>query len=107
MQVNPYTPETAKRFDSYSPVNAQKVNAHFAGCGCRAYDSVFTYKRWQALGQQVKHGEHGLKVHVVLLETEETEDPKTGEIKREVVNQRPWTAYVFCKHQVEPKQEES
>ena len=51
----PLTPQGARSFDRYSVVNATAVESSLP-CGCKAYESVFTYRRWKAQGFQVQRG---------------------------------------------------
>ena len=85
----------AVRFGRYSAANAAIVEASLA-CGCKAYEDVFTYKRWKAQGFQVQKGETAIKIGTYAPITKKDED--TGETK--VVGKRPWTRAVFCRHQV-------
>lgn len=62
-------------------------------------DNVLTYHAWQALGRQVKRGEHGVAV-LTWIQTDGEHDPNTGEeIKRPGRFAR--TAYVFHISQTE------
>ena len=67
-------------------------------CECQAYADTFTYKRWKAQGQQVKLGEHGIKIPVFANDQQIDED--TGEITDS--KRIKTTASVFCRHQVKP-----
>jgi hypothetical protein len=87
----------ARRFDRYSPTNAALAETALA-CGCKAYESIFTYRRWQALGYQVQRGAKAVRLPV--LHTRTTTDEETGqEHTRRVFG----TAVVFCQHQVKAK----
>lgn len=90
------TADQAQRFEYYSATNAGIVKACLP-CGCKPYEDVFTYARWQALGYQVKKGEHGIKIGTYAPITQKDED---GE---KIVGKRPWTSTVFCRCQVKPK----
>src|SRR5262249_35628348 len=64
-------------------------------------ENVLTYRAWQALGRQVRRGEHGVKV-VTFIPTEggsaESTDATEGDAKpekRRRGSSRPWTATVF------------
>lgn len=94
---NQMTPEQAVSFDGYSAGNAMVVRASLP-CGCEPYVDVFTYRRWQAQGCQVKRGEHGIKIAKVVATTRE--DKETGE-KRD--SRYLGSATVFCRHQIERK----
>jgi antirestriction protein ArdC len=96
------TGEDAKTFDRYSIANASQAMATLQESGackgrCEAYQDIFTYNRWLALGYQVRKGEHGAKLPVII--STEKEDAE-GQI---TVNRRPWMTTVFCKCQVENK----
>lgn len=84
----------ARQFEQYSERNASLVEDHFT-CGCKAYESVFTYPRWRAQGKQVQKGEKAYQIltYIPIVVTNEK-----GE--REVVATRPKTSSVFCQHQV-------
>jgi hypothetical protein len=71
----------------------------------RPRENCFTYRAWQALGRQVRRGEHGVKVVTFLpaRDREET-DPTTGERKIVRRSSRPWTATVFHVSQTDPIQ---
>ena len=92
------TKENATTFDRYSAINATLVQSARA-CGCEAYKDVFTYKRWQAQGFQVRKGEKGTRIETYAPITKENKE--TGE--REVVGSRPWISTVFCRCQVDAK----
>ena len=63
----------------------------------RPRENVFTYAAWQALGRQVRRGEHGVRI-VTFIETVK-EDKETGEKK---TIRRPWTSHVFHISQTDP-----
>ena len=92
------SPEEAKTFDRYSVQNATEVKAAFP-CGCLPYISVFTYNRWQALGKQVKKGEHGKALSII------KEIKEVGEDGKETVKKKVHWTRVFCKCQTKPKKE--
>ena len=61
---------------------------------CEPYKDWFTYKRWKAQGEQVARGQHGTRLAVILeIEKEDENGEKT-------IETRPWTAVVFCRHQI-------
>jgi antirestriction protein ArdC len=98
MKREPMTAEKAIQFGGHSTYHAAVLAAaaHARGCDCQAYEQWFTYARWQALGYQVKKGEHGVKLGCFI----EAERAKPdGTIER---YSRPWKTTVFCMHQVEP-----
>lgn len=47
----------------------------------RPRENVFTYRAWQALGRQVRKGEHGVKVFT-RIPIGEKRDADTGELRR-------------------------
>jgi len=96
MQREKMTAEKAVTFNRYSLANAAIAIAE-RHCDCKPYVDIFTYVRWQALGYQVKKGEHGTKLGVLI--EQETENEK-GE---KVLSKRPWGTVVFCRCQVEKK----
>lgn len=92
----------ATTFDRYSVSNAAQAIAQLhelGGCKakCEPYDDMFTYNRWQAQGYQVRKGEHGAHLGVIITTSQEDE---TGKVIRQ---SRPWTTVVFCRCQVERK----
>jgi antirestriction protein ArdC len=84
-----YTPQTAQHFNRYSAMNVSTIKTKLE-CGCEPYKDVFTYARWQALGYQVKRGEHSIKIPVII--EKENED---GEAIK-----RLFSSHVFCRCQV-------
>ena len=91
------TAEQATRFERVSPANAAIVQQTLL-CGCKPYEDVFTYTRWQARGYQVKRGEHSIKLAVIKVVEKENEDGET-ETRRVFGN-----SHVFCRHQVKQVQ---
>ena len=93
------TTEQATQFKSFSIGNATQVAAAaiVRGCECKPYIDCFTYARWQAQGYQVRRGEHGTKIGI-LIETRKVNDEGL-----EYTETRPWSTTVFCKHQVDKK----
>ena len=92
----PMTRLQAVSFDRFSVANAVTVETSLS-CGCRAYEDVYTYRRWRAQGYQVIKGERAIKlpqVRVVLVENKETGETTDRRLFH--------TAAVFCKHQVNP-----
>jgi antirestriction protein ArdC len=55
--------------------------------------NVFTYRAWQALGRQVRKGQHGVKISTYA-PIGEKRDERTGEIVRPA-GRRPWSTTVF------------
>ena len=53
----------------------------------RPRENIYTYSAWQALGRQVRRGQHGVKIATFL----EKIDEDTGE----VIEKRPWSTTVF------------
>ena len=90
------TKEQAVSFDRYSVTNATIAETTF-DCGCQAYERIFTYARWTALGFQVRRGEHGVKISTIKNVEKKNEN---GEIE---MHQLFHTSTVFCSHQVDPK----
>ena len=64
-------------------------------------ENVFTYHAWQALGRQVRRGEHGVKVCTWVPVEKKEIDAATGEEKLSSYK-RPWTATVFHISQTDP-----
>ena len=95
------TEDQAKSFNSYSATNAATLQGAAAarGCQCEPYNDWYTYARWQAQGFQVRKGEHAARLPCFAPVTRK--DPTTGETV--IAGKRPWTAYVFCRHQVDPQ----
>ena len=95
----PMTQLQAVSFERFSVANAVTVETSLS-CGCRAYEDVYTYRRWRAQGYQVMKGERAIKLPQVRVVLEENKD--TGE----TTDRRLFhTAAVFCKHQVTPIEE--
>ena len=85
----------ARQFEQYSQRNAAIVEDHF-DCDCKAYESIYTYARWRALGMQVQKGEKACKITTYIPIRVTDED--TGDKK--VVGTLPRSSAVFCRHQV-------
>ena len=83
----------ATSFGRYSVANASAVETALP-CGCKAYTDVFTYRRWQAQGYQVRRGEHGVHIPVIIRVTDEEEGEEASYKLRRASS-------VFCRHQVE------
>lgn len=96
------TKEQAQSFETYSVANAAQVKSALT-CGCEPYQDVFTYGRWAAQGFQVQRGERAIRLPV--MKSIVVRDETTGEERH--VGKRPWTAFVFCRHQVAPRKERS
>ena len=88
--------DEARSFEYYSERNAAIVNDAFSVCGCEAYESVFTYGRWKAIGKQVQKGEKSIKVQTYV--TIFKKDENTGE--KVPVGRKPRITPLFCSHQV-------
>jgi hypothetical protein len=89
--------QQATMFDRFSVGNASIAESAL-DCGCKAYETIFTYNRWKAQGYQVKRGQKA--VHLPMVKDVERE-AENGETK----TRRIFTSSsVFCKHQVEPIQ---
>ncbi len=87
----------ARSFNGYSEKNAIAIESQL-DCQCLAYQDVFTYKRWQALGFQVCKGEKSIRLET-FRSFESKQKDKSGEPKRYT---RPWKSYVFCRCQTQP-----
>lgn len=102
------TPEEAQHFDRLSVASYAAVKLQLS-CDCEPYRDVFTYARWRAQGFQVKRGEKAARVTVFTpvdgAEGERELDPEDEERQESGRKRtRPWTAFVFCRHQVKPKE---
>lgn len=90
------TTEQAKQFKGMSVGNMALVMQGLNGkCACEPYADVFTYGRWRALGHQVRRGEHGIRLPVIV-ETEDKNDE--GEV---VARKLLHSSAVFCRCQVD------
>ena len=91
-----FTQTSATMFNTVSVPNAMLAESG-RGCDCLAYVDIFTYRRWQAQGYQVRKGSKGSKIPI--LKDVVLEDSDTGE----AVSQRQikGTATVFCRCQVD------
>lgn len=85
--------QEARAFSRYSPSNAGRVERALH-CGCRAYQDVFTYGRWRALGFQVQRGQRAVKLPILIETADEDDDGQP------ITRKRLWTGAVFCRHQV-------
>lgn len=95
------TPEQAKRFERGVSLQSYAQVVEQVECGCEPYVDVFTYRRWQAQGFQVRKGEKAKKFAswVPVGETAEDE-PDNGKRKGLIAR----TLSVFCRCQVDPKE---
>lgn len=96
------TAEDARYFSRYSVANAAQALHQLNDSGacqgsCQPYEDIFTYNRWQALGYQVRKGEHGAKLAIIIANEQEDEE---GRVKRV---SRPWATTVFCRCQVDKR----
>ena len=65
-------------------------------------ENVFTYNAWQALGRQVKRGEHGVKVVTFIECKSKDKVGENGEVQEKGKGyRRPWTTTVFHISQTE------
>lgn len=90
------TATEAKSFNRVSLANMVAVRRALK-CGCQPYRDVFTFWRWKAQGFSVRKGEKSIHIPVVI-NTPESEDADTGEIKHGA--RLLWTGHVFCRCQV-------
>ena len=92
--------QEAQTFDYYSLANVALLTkvAAAKGCHCEPYKDWFTYRRWQAQGQQVQKGERSTKAMTFV--PVKIADPETGEIVK--IGKRPWASHLFCRCQVAP-----
>lgn len=94
--------------------NASILKSVFT-CGCEPYDDIRTLRRWNAEGFKVRKGEHGVRIRVLIKDSNATKDvtnddvieiDKTGDSLNDTLDARDagrWTrTVVFCRHQVEP-----
>ena len=91
--------EALSRAQNGMSKNDTFVFMYFTGQGLadvRPRENILTYDAWQAKGRQVRKGEHGCKV-AVIIETEK-EDKATGEKTR---HRRPWSTAVFHESQTD------
>lgn len=88
------TATEAKSFSNFSATNAALIYAAL-DCSCEPYEDVFTYRRWKALGFQVQRGEKK-RVSVLTFHQVEDDDGST--------RLRPWNSHLFCRCQVQPKE---
>jgi len=89
------TAEQAASFDTYSLSNATilAMAASARGCTCQAYSDWYTYRRWAAQGKQVKQGEHGTHIPIIVCVPPDDENKKQAyQLRR--------TSVVFCRCQV-------
>lgn len=86
----------AKHFGHFSVHNAVKAELACDEGTCRAYEDIFTFRRWKAQGFVVRKGEKGTKIVTFVPVKAKDDDGKES-----VVGKRRKTAVVFCRHQVE------
>lgn len=95
------TAQQAKTFSHRSADHEEYLRRVAAerGCQCEPYVDWYTYRRWRAQGYQVRKGEKGVELTTWIPITEEDEDGT-----EEVVGRRPWRTHVFCRCQVDRKE---
>jgi antirestriction protein ArdC len=98
MSSNNFTAKSAVQFDRLSVTNAAILDraAQEKGCTCAPYRDWFTYNRWAAQGQQVKKGEHGVRLAIII------EKQTTDAQGKPAVDKHVRHVFVFCKCQVKP-----
>ena len=89
------TADEAKKFEAFSPTNAQIVEESCEN-GCVAYEDIFTLRRWNAQGFSVRKGQHATKIDVPVFKF--VEDESTGKSRKVRVGSR--SVPVFCRCQV-------
>jgi hypothetical protein len=96
------TPEEARQFEKFSIGNATVLAeaAVARGCGCEPYADWFTLPRWNDQGFSVKKGEHGTPLMVVVDVPADEESDSRSEPRT-----RCYRAFLFCRCQVEARQE--
>lgn len=92
-----FTADAARAFTAKSLANAAYIRGQLA-CDCEPYADVFTYRRWQAQGQQVRRGEKGIKIPVVKTVEGADDDDAPRKRDRRILG----SASVFCRCQVDP-----
>jgi hypothetical protein len=90
------SPQEAKSFSRYSVANALRAEVSLS-CGCKAYEDIFTYRRWQAQGMQVQRGARAVRLPVIV---DRMVEDKNGELRQ---IHGFFSTAVFCRHQVEQK----
>lgn len=86
----------ATTFNQMSPENAALVMASLE-CDCLPYVNVFTYKRWQAQGFQVRRGEKAICKITVFVRRDKKDD--AGEVTSSYTI--PKLVSLFCRCQVD------
>lgn len=89
------TADEAKQFDVYSEKNAEIAESSCEN-GCVAYEDIFTYNRWIALGMQVQKGEKSTRIEVPIFRI--VVDEVTGKERKVKTGSR--MVPVFCRCQV-------
>lgn len=101
----PMTAEAAVRFEHYSAPNATIAAATLRAAGackgyCEPYADIYTYARWQAQGFQVRKGQHGARLSIMI-----NVDVKVdNSIEEREPVRKVWHTTVFCRCQVDEAQ---
>ena len=88
------TAEDARDFTHFNVHNAVQAEMACAEQTCRAYLDIFTFRRWHAQGSVVRKGEKGTTVTTWIADERKAEE-------KQATRQRPKSAVLFCRHQVE------
>lgn len=83
-------------FSHFSIHNAVQAEMGCPSAECRAYQDIFTFKRWLAQGFVVRKEERGTPITTWISVTKTDDDGN-----QTVVGKRPKKVTVFCRHQVE------
>lgn len=85
----------ATKFEQRSTTSYKIARACRQECDCEPYRDMYTYRRWQAQGFQVRRGEKAIRLPLVkYIARKEEESEEAVEVK--ILGQ----SYVFCRCQV-------
>ena len=81
----------SQSFSNYPAIFEGFMSRGLSEADIKPRENVFTYQAWQALGRQVRRGEHGVKVTTWIPMTKKNRE--TGQ--DEPIGRRPKTTTVF------------
>jgi len=82
-------------FHHFSVHNAVQAQLACPEASCEAYRDIFTRRRWQAQGYDIREGEMGTAITTWIMRPSREEDGDNKPARR------PKRVLVFCRHQVE------
>lgn len=95
---------TGQALSNYPAIYRGFMERDIAEADIKPRENVFTYRAWQALGRQVRKGEHGVKIVTWVAMTRLDKRPEAMGTEIEETYRRPRTTTVFHVTQTDPIQ---